>query len=266
MGPQQIADFISKATDYSICSEHDERVRTFQRNYDRDGDGYIELPEFLEFYLDSSLNKKSTVFDNLRSLGYGKDLKLKVDERKAEKFDYRQSLRFKLISSGDAYIKTVLQNFEKMSTKCTQMNQRKKSSETSPEEAELIAKNLRLMIRWSTVLKTFVYTMPPSVAVVEDILFSGVEQLEDLNKQGQIGFYKLVVLFAILFKPKKIIRILQVISQHKAEPNATSNENFKQSRAAVTQQKISKKKTSKTPGTRVCSRRGNWSPQTLPSR
>lgn len=229
MDSKKIADFISKATDYSICSEHDERVRGFQRDYDRNDDGCIELPEFLEFYLNASINKKSTVFDNLRSLGYGKDLRLKVDENQADNFDYRDSIRYKLVVNGDAYIKTILRHFETMSIKCTQMNQLKKSEATPPERLDYINKNIRLMIRWSNVFKTFVYTMPPSISVIEDILFSGVAQLEDLNEQGQIGFYKLIVLFGILFKPKKIFKILQIISQSKVEVNTTSNDDLKQS-------------------------------------
>lgn len=240
MNSKNIADFISKATDFSICSENDERVRSFQRDYDRDNDGCIELAEFLEFYLNASINKKSTVFDNLRSLGYGKDLRLKVDEKKAENFDYRESIRYKLIINGDAYIKTMLKHFEVMSNKCTQMNQIKKAGSASPEELEYIDKNIRLMIRWSTVFKTFVYTMPPSISVIEDILFSGVKQLENLNQQGQIGFYKLIILFGILFKSKKIFKILQIISQNKTEPNPTSNDEFKKS----------------SPTNRVTSRRG----------
>ena len=228
MSKKQIAEFTCKATDYTTCSENDDRVRNFQKEYDINGDGFIELPQFLEFYLNAAINKKSTVFDNLKSLGYGKDLKLKAEDTQVGNFNYKESMRYKLIVNGDAYMRRILKSFEKMSLNCSELIREIKGEETEPDKKNHITKNIKLMIRWSNVLKKFIYTMPPSLSIMEDILFKGVQNFENLEQQGQIGFYKLIVLFGILFKSDNMKKILQIVSEEKMESIPTSNDTLTQ--------------------------------------
>ena len=233
MNKKQLADFICKATDYSICSENDERVKTFLKDYDINGDDLIEEPQFLEFYLTASINKKSTVFDNLRSLGYGKDLRLKVDERKSGDFNYEETIRYKLIEHGDAYIEGLLRVLDKMTLKTTDMYDKIRDKKGLQEEKKQITQHIRVFIRWTNVLKTFINTMPPSISIVEDILFKGTENFRNFNTRGKTDHYKLVVLFGILFKSKEITKILQIMSERKIEMTPTSNDQLKSGRKGL---------------------------------
>ena len=226
MSKKQTAEFICKATDFNVCSENDDRVKNFQKEYDSNNDGFVELKEFLTFYLNAAMNKKSTVFDNLKSLGYGKDLKLKSEQKIKGSLNYKESIRYKLICNGDFYLKNILQNFERLSNHCSEMIVIMRKEGTIEEEKENIKKKIKLMIRWSSVLKKFVYTMPPSLSIVEDILCKEMKIFEDLNKQGQFGFYKLIILFGILFKPKAMKKILGIISCEKSGITQTSNDNL----------------------------------------
>ena len=232
MSGKQVAEFISKATDFSVCNENGDRVKNFLRDYDANDDGFVEEEQFLQFYLNASINKKTTVFDNLRSLGYGKDLRLKVDESKVGNVEFRESIRYKLVTQEDSYTHQVLANFDKMTRKCSEIIEIIKNKTLKGENSDEERNELKLIIRWSTQLKKFIYTMPPSVKVVEDILFRGAKNFEKLKEQGQVGYYKLVVLFSILFKSDKIRELLQVVSEGKCEPLPTSNENLKMGKSA----------------------------------
>jgi hypothetical protein len=226
MGKKHIAEFICKATDFSICSENDDRVKSFLKDYDVNDDGFIELPEFLDFYLKASLNKKSTVFDNLRSLGYGKDLRLKVDEDRANNFDYKNSIRYKLIVNGDKFLNQILKHFDIMTTKFTDMVSIIKNETDDLEKKSKLKNQCELVFRWSIVLKNFIYTMPPSITMIENILFGGYKILDNLDKQGHIGGYKLYILISILFRQKEIKKMLEIVSQGKSDHSPTSNDNL----------------------------------------
>lgn len=226
MDNKNIAEFISKATDFSICSENDDRVKNFLKEYDVNDDGFIEEEQFLQFYLNSSINKKTTVFDNLRSLGYGKDLRLKVDEKKTGSINYKESIRYRLIMNGDSYTKEILTYFDQMTKKCNLLLNFVRNPEVEDEEKIKVRTELKLLIRWSTQLKRFIYTMPPSISIIEDILFKGLKNFEELENQGQVGFYKLVILFSILFKSEMILDLLQIVSDGKSDCLPTSNDNL----------------------------------------
>jgi hypothetical protein len=233
MNNKHVAEFISKATDFSICSENDDRVKNFLKEYDVNGDGFVEEEQFLQFYLNSSINKKTTVFDNLRSLGYGKDLRLKVDEKKKGNVNYKDSIRYKLIMNGDSYSKEILIYFDKMTKKCNKLLKFVRDPEVSDGEKKKIRTELRLVLRWSTQLKRFIYTMPPSISIIEDILFNGLRNFDDLEHQGQVGFYKLVVLFSILFKSDMVLDLLQIVSEGKSDTMATSNDNLRSGKQSL---------------------------------
>lgn len=225
MGKKHIAEFICKATDFSICSENDERVKSFLKDYDSNDDGFIEQKDFFDFYLKSSISKKSTVFDNLRSLGYGKDLRLKVDEDRANDFDYKNSIRYKLIVNGDQYMNKILTHFDIMTKKFTNIVYMVKNENEDLEKKSKYKHQCQLIFRWSRVLKNFIYTMPPSISIIESILFGGNKMLHDLDKQAHIGTYKLYILVSILFKQKEIMKMLEIMSQGKSD-HITSNDNL----------------------------------------
>ena len=70
----------SSATENLYCDDNDERVLSFLNRYDKDKKGFINLEEFLQFYLNCSTEsnlKLHTVRNNLDSFGYNKNLELK---------------------------------------------------------------------------------------------------------------------------------------------------------------------------------------------
>ena len=68
--------------DRSITSSDSQIIKVFN-DYDKDNKGYLKEEEFLEFYEVSSVNKEEVVWNNLRGLRYGPDLK-RIDESKKD--------------------------------------------------------------------------------------------------------------------------------------------------------------------------------------
>ena len=81
MKREDLAKFTSDATDGAYCQVSDERIKEFFKLYDSEDKGYVESDDFLDFYnkaAKSNFSKLNTVRQNLKSLGYGKDLRLKA--------------------------------------------------------------------------------------------------------------------------------------------------------------------------------------------
>jgi hypothetical protein len=68
--------------DRTIISS-DDKIRKVFNEYDKGNKGYLKEEEFLKFYEVSSVSKEEIVWNNLRGLGYGPDLK-KIDESKKD--------------------------------------------------------------------------------------------------------------------------------------------------------------------------------------
>ena len=76
-----VARFISRSTG-SSCISSDENVSKLIREYDNDGDGALNLSEFLQFYYDAAEfpgNKREACYENLQNMNVRPDL-LKLSE------------------------------------------------------------------------------------------------------------------------------------------------------------------------------------------
>ena len=226
MSKKQIAEFICKATDFNNCSENDERVRSFLREFDLNNDGFVELEDFLGFYLNSSVSKKGTVYDNLKSLGYGKDLKLKNSGITEGPLECSHTIRYKLITNNDNCLWDLLQDLEELRMYCLRLLKTLKKNVLSFGIEMKLKHSIKSYINWNDALKTFLYTMPPSLDIIEQIIFNERNSLQNIHNNGEIGYYKMVIFFAILFKPDQMMNLLKVLSGNKSLPHLTSNDNF----------------------------------------
>lgn len=108
MSRKQLAEFTSKATDFNHCSENDDRVSHFFEQFGNETKEWIPKEGFFKFYLNASMTKKSTVYDNLRSLGYGRDLRPKYAPENEVSSKNHESLRFKIVKSSRGLIAKIL--------------------------------------------------------------------------------------------------------------------------------------------------------------
>lgn len=86
MTAEQCAKLIQFVTGSKDTIAHDDqRITGLYKAYDKDGDGILEMNEFVGFYSESCLkqDKKRVVWDNLRTMEIRNDLK------KVIKFDFR---------------------------------------------------------------------------------------------------------------------------------------------------------------------------------
>ena len=75
MTPETCVDFIKNSTSDGTVTINDSRVIKLFKEYDVDGDGKLNLEEFLEFYRSRSVEKPDLVWTNLVAHHIGHDLK-----------------------------------------------------------------------------------------------------------------------------------------------------------------------------------------------
>ena len=182
MSPKEIVIFICKATEFSTCLESDDRVTSFIKKYDYDGDGLIEQDGFLQFYLDSSITKISTVRENLKSFGYKKDLKLKNDIKLNIEIKHNQTTRYKILEEGEEFLFNLLKDLEVYSTYLMSLVKSLKANKDSIDGFTEIFKEAKYMIKWRLSLQNFIYTMPPSLEIIENIKKS--QEISENNRKS----------------------------------------------------------------------------------
>lgn len=74
-------------------------IRTFEQ-YDKDKDNFLNENDFIEFYKEASKSKKSTVWQNLKTLHFRDDLQ-RGDEVQVRQVDVKSLPRYKI---GEKYI------------------------------------------------------------------------------------------------------------------------------------------------------------------
>ena len=77
-----LARYTTEATEGSFCTVQDDRIIFVFNNYDLEKKDYLTKEQFINFFFETAsknLTKLNTVKQNLQSLGYGKDLKLKKE-------------------------------------------------------------------------------------------------------------------------------------------------------------------------------------------
>lgn len=82
MSRQNLADFTTAATENMSCTADDPRIKHLFDRYDPNGTGTLDFDAFIEFYTESAAAsefKALTVRENLLSLGYGRDLRLRAE-------------------------------------------------------------------------------------------------------------------------------------------------------------------------------------------
>ena len=227
MSRRQLAEFISKATDFNHCSESDDRVGNFFENYSESTNGWVDLPGFLKFYLNSSLNKKSTVYDNLRSLGYNRDLRPKYAPAQEVSSGLADTFRFKIVKSARGLTAKILEDYETYKAFMLRLLRGLKEKTQGDEKEKARTSRLTVLyVNWAKKVKGFLMTLPPSPEVIQRILFEGFSKREGLKVESEVEFYEMIVLFALLFKGKEMHTMMRTLSEQKEEPAVTSNDDL----------------------------------------
>jgi len=97
-----------------LPSTSDERVLNMFKTYDKNGDGFIEREEFLQFYQLACNQKPDTVRDNLRHHNIRADLKKLSEVREVESFKAQDMPRLK-ISKNEVYFDQLMSLLDKSS-------------------------------------------------------------------------------------------------------------------------------------------------------
>ena len=93
-------------------SLNDDRIVNMFKTYDINNDGFIELPEFLQFYEISARTKPDTVRDNLRHHNIRADLKKLSELKEEESFTALDMPRLK-ISKNEQYFNLLMSLLDK---------------------------------------------------------------------------------------------------------------------------------------------------------
>lgn len=81
----------------------DDRIGNLFKTYDKNNDGFIERPEFLEFFLKASRDKADTVRDNLRHHNIRPDLKKLSEVKEEESFEAPDMPRLKIAKNQEYF-------------------------------------------------------------------------------------------------------------------------------------------------------------------
>ena len=217
MNKKQLAEFISKATDLSFCSENDKRVDDFFEEYDSNGNHFIEFPEFLKFYLNSSRSKKNTVYENMNSLGFGRDLvhKSKVNDNKVA---HLASLRAQLALVPNLvdvlfHDITYLKNraFELMLDQHPDKVDRFDITDSFPNHVPQIS--FLHFAEWNKLLKQLIFTLCPDVEFVLGFLKDPVRFVHKYSKNNTAVLYCFCFLNSLLFHRPDVDRFLKIYCQ-----------------------------------------------------
>ena len=222
----EIAEFTCKATDNVHCSENDDRVKNFLKEYDNNEKGYLEKKDFVRFYSLASRNKSSTVWENIKSLGYGKDLKLKNTKQINQLMDYSKTVRYKIINEGESFILSLLEDYSKLASYLLSLLSEIRATEMTGEQLKEVTPMINCMRTWAQDLQNFLYTLPPSIKIMENLLFGRDIRYLDLQNCLEVGYYELVILNSFIFNQQTIIHILSIFSETSNMENITSNENL----------------------------------------
>lgn len=103
---------------------------------------------------------------------------------------------------------------------------KQREQENAQSESSEARKISFLYVNWARNTKTFLMTLPPSPDVIQRILFTGFSNRDGLTPESEIEYYELQVLFALLFKRKKIQKIMRILSEQSEEPTVTSNDDI----------------------------------------
>lgn len=106
MFPKDFAEFTCCATDKMTCSPNEERVRNVFFNHDPERTGFLDFERFIAFFRECSLSsreKYKIVRNNLMSLGYGCDFRLKNEKTNVNPANVQHLLRFKLSKDQQFY-------------------------------------------------------------------------------------------------------------------------------------------------------------------
>ena len=106
MNPDQFASFVSKSTNGASCSPRETRIINVFNKYDSEDKGYLDFESFIAFFRDSALQSYDRfiiVKQNLQSLGYNGEFKLKKPSIESEHQLIVNSLRYKLTNDQEIF-------------------------------------------------------------------------------------------------------------------------------------------------------------------
>lgn len=86
MSHEACADFTNSCTGDS-CKPHNRRIELIFAEFDSNGDGYLTLEDFLEFYKNACLTRLYVVWNNLQSYNYRNDLQCYLDLEEEKEVD-----------------------------------------------------------------------------------------------------------------------------------------------------------------------------------
>lgn len=199
----------------------------FFDTYSESTKAWVDLSGFLKFYLNSSLNKKSTVYDNLRSLGYNRDLRPKYAPAQEISSGLADTLRFKIVKSTRGLTANILEDYETYKAFMLRLLRGLKEKTQGDEQEKARTSRLTVLyVNWAKKVKGFLMTLPPSPEVIQRILFEGFSKREGLKVESEVEFYEMIVLFALLFKGKEMHTMMRILSEQNEEPAVTSNDDL----------------------------------------
>lgn len=79
-GRKEAAKFTGVVLADTTIDQDDGRVKGLFDKYDTDRDGYLNVDNFMEFYLEAAQSRAKVVYENLSNLGYRVDLSKLSDE------------------------------------------------------------------------------------------------------------------------------------------------------------------------------------------
>lgn len=206
-----MAKFTSNATDNTYCGVSDERIISVFQKYDPQNRGYISEKDFVDFYRIAACaneNRQRTVRQNLQSLGYGKDLKLKRTGKDSGPL-YKSLLRYELCLNENfaAQIEKYIETY-----RVDQSNV--KSADRSPMLSPLV--NYKIAENFYN----FIELLPPNVGNIKKILEDPVSVASSVS-HPVVWKINQIVLNALIFKRAESEKILKVFdidyteNQHK---------------------------------------------------
>lgn len=92
MNQEDLASFVSATTGETVTA-NDNRVKSTMQQHDTDKDGFLTTENFIDFYLAAAKDKKSVVWQNLKSHHIRPDLR-RPEDIEIEKLDVTKLPRF----------------------------------------------------------------------------------------------------------------------------------------------------------------------------
>lgn len=193
MTKEGLARFTKNATDGNYCTVTDERIVGVFERYDSDKKGYITEEDFIDFYRSAAVaseGRQRTVRQNLTSLGYGKNLRLKHGNNDHNE-GLRNRLRFELCQNGE---------FNQQLWKFIEEHDEKgKCSRPDPKFKDTFYHLLELL--------------PPSVNAIKQMIENPISLLAN-EKHPQLWKYQCILLHTLVFKEEDSRRLLNVLGIH----------------------------------------------------